>query len=553
MPDFTNELDFLKGIARGLGPDVVGGPVDLAEMVVNLGKAGYGTLGNKLGLLTPEQMPALSQASPGTSEWWAQKVNVPETGSGAYTAGRMAPLLGGLARMAGVGGPGKMAPASPQLQKGAIRVGGDPELMPAHQTGAAGLTTLLGEHKGVIELTSPSIAITRGHLNKDFEGPGGSVYLIPRVGAFDPAAYNTTLFNRDAYTSRHQNFSGLPVSKQDVHVPLTTSTPEGVTDHLAMLKLHPESKGYSMEYSFERAQKRLLKAQASGDLERFWSLVKDGSFPRISFNEKIWAQNAPEWAQDIYSDLNFLADNARRGHVGLGGRLDPKGSAADRLADRLSHPRETLFGEGVPGSASHAAAIHASPSFRSFADYERSPAGAATLLGPDQIETGHTFLASKASNKILDALVSRWGFKNREQAALALKQPLVSMEHNGGVIDAMDRLRDSYSTSSNGPEAKRLAELDFLRSISDARKRMSQVPSSYAELKAVGPQAITGENWAGAIFSNSGGGAPLLLQDALSRAKVPFTTAGNQDPELLFQIAKRLQEEAGPARRTPLK
>lgn len=553
MADFTNELDFLKGIARGLGPDVVGGPVDLAEMVTNLGRAGYGYAGHKLGLLTPEQMPQPLSASPGTSEWWAQKVNVPETGSGAYSAGRMAPLLGGLARMAGVGGPGKVAPASPQAQKGAIRVGGDPELMPAHQTGIAPLTQLLGEHKGVIELTSPSIAITRGHLNNDFEGPGGSIHLIPRVGAFDPAAYNTTLFNRDAYTSRHQNFSGRPVSKQDVHVPLTTPIPEEVTKHLEALKLNPESKGYSMEFAFERAQQRLLKAQASGDLDRFWTLVKDGSFPKVSFNEKVWSQNAPEWAQDIHHDLNLIADNAFRGHIGLGGRMDLQGSAADRLADRLSPPRETMFGEGVPSSPSHAAAIHASPSFRSFADYERSPAGAATLLGPDKIEQGGSFLASKASNKVLDALVAEWGFKNREQAALAMKQPLVSLEHNGNILEALDQRWQGYNRTSNGPEAKRLAELDFLRSISEARKKMSQVPSSYAELKAVGPQSITGENWAGAIFSNTGGGTPELLREALTRAKVSTTTAGSQDPELLFQIAKRLQEEAGPARRTPLK
>lgn len=116
----SSELDFLKGIARALGPDVVGGPVDLAEMVVNLGRAGYGYAGHKMGLLKADQMPELLAASPGTSEWWAQKVNVPETGTGPYSAGRALPLLVGLARAGGVGTPNTQPIPLPQTQRGAI-------------------------------------------------------------------------------------------------------------------------------------------------------------------------------------------------------------------------------------------------------------------------------------------------------------------------------------------------------------------------------------------------------------------------------------------------
>lgn len=87
-----------RGLLRGLTSDVVGGPADIAEQLANLGLAGYGYAGHKLGLLDASEMPKLLEASPGTSEWFARLAKNPDSGAPEYTAGRFVPAAVGLAR-----------------------------------------------------------------------------------------------------------------------------------------------------------------------------------------------------------------------------------------------------------------------------------------------------------------------------------------------------------------------------------------------------------------------------------------------------------------------
>lgn len=75
---------FLRGLLRGFTSDVVGGPADIAEQLANLGIAGYGYLGNKLGLLDASEMPQLLEASPITPETFAGAFVI-DSGSGKYT------------------------------------------------------------------------------------------------------------------------------------------------------------------------------------------------------------------------------------------------------------------------------------------------------------------------------------------------------------------------------------------------------------------------------------------------------------------------------------
>ena len=216
MADFPKgALQYLRGLARAVGPDTLGGPVDLAQDVVNLGIAGVGYLGHKTGMLkTP---PELLQASPGTSDWWAKQVGLADDGSRAYTAGRLAPLGAGAA----VAGAKKLAQVAPrQVEQAlgkiapmakpmyAIRPGGNPELMPSHSTKISADNLIAAmSNGGTFELQSPSIAITRNRLLNTF----GDIKLIPKVGAFDPAAHSSTLFNRDAYTARRGSFDSSTI------------------------------------------------------------------------------------------------------------------------------------------------------------------------------------------------------------------------------------------------------------------------------------------------------------------------------------------------------
>lgn len=205
-----------RGLLRALTADLIGGPVDLAEQVVNLGLAGYGAAGHKLGLLRADEMPRLLEGSPGTSDWFAKGTPLEDQGAPAYQMGRIAPAAVGLLAMnLNPAGVPSRALKSIELQRGALRIGGNPYLIPAHQSSGR---TLLGQTLADTprrELYSPSLAITdyrnpRQPLIGGFGGAGGNVWLIPRIGAFSPAVGPTTLFNRDAFTARWNQFPAAP-------------------------------------------------------------------------------------------------------------------------------------------------------------------------------------------------------------------------------------------------------------------------------------------------------------------------------------------------------
>lgn len=84
---------FVRGLARGLTADIIGGPVDLATLALNGGLAGYGYLGHKLGLLKPSEMPEPIENPTGGSDWFAGK-NTPLTDDGSlgFTAGRISTM-----------------------------------------------------------------------------------------------------------------------------------------------------------------------------------------------------------------------------------------------------------------------------------------------------------------------------------------------------------------------------------------------------------------------------------------------------------------------------
>ena len=90
---------------------------------------------------------------------------------------------------------------------GMLRKGGDESLMPWHQAEGARLLHALEEGRAKGELTSPSIGISKDVIPDQFFHRGGDVMLIPKIGAFDPGAYTSTLFNRDAYTPRAGDYA----------------------------------------------------------------------------------------------------------------------------------------------------------------------------------------------------------------------------------------------------------------------------------------------------------------------------------------------------------
>lgn len=85
-----------RGPARAalrLPLDLLGGTADVAELLANGGLAAGGYLGHKAGLLRPDQLPALLEGSPGTSEWMARKLGLEDKGEKGYNETRLAANL----------------------------------------------------------------------------------------------------------------------------------------------------------------------------------------------------------------------------------------------------------------------------------------------------------------------------------------------------------------------------------------------------------------------------------------------------------------------------
>lgn len=100
MPKYS---DLARGFARSMTADLLGGFGDTANNIENLGRAGYGYVGSKLGLLSPDELPELRDPKDAflTSDWLAKNTPLEDTGSAEYTTGRLSslliPLLGGFA------------------------------------------------------------------------------------------------------------------------------------------------------------------------------------------------------------------------------------------------------------------------------------------------------------------------------------------------------------------------------------------------------------------------------------------------------------------------
>lgn len=109
----------LTAVTRGIIPNALGGPVDLANLGVNAAKAAYGYAGHKGGLLSAEQMPQLDERPVGGSEWIADKM---QQGGllGSYRNPLAETIAGGLlGPMAGAA----VANRAPQIARGLLQMG----------------------------------------------------------------------------------------------------------------------------------------------------------------------------------------------------------------------------------------------------------------------------------------------------------------------------------------------------------------------------------------------------------------------------------------------
>lgn len=303
---------------------------------------------------------------------------------------------------------------------GMLRPGGNPGLMLSHGL-SGGLTAPGG---GLIkELVHPSLAVTGGGRLKNPFGSESGV-LIPKPGAFDPAYSTSTLFNRDAYLARTNEFPG-------------GKTPSA-EERVAMMGLLPPR-----------------KTEGSGS----WKDLHEG-----------------QWRTDPFYQM-----------------------------ENPSKPQD--------------AAILASPAFRSFAEFEKSPKGA-KLLGANMGDI-------QEWDRQFRAEFHDWWAKTQGKAEPYGQDWLAALRQGakGGDTTAQELLRSA-----------------------------ARAPSEYGELKVSGAVPITGDRWAGAILK------PYELQkygDLLADRGIPSAAypAGyiSRNPFDLHQIADAMQQMAGPVKERSLR
>lgn len=545
--DKATAIRYFNGLARGLGPDTLGAPVDTATQLANLALAGGGYLGHKAGLIdTP---PELIENAVGGSDWIAGKLGNPDDSSTAYTAGRLTPTVVGLAKPA-AGGVAKLLDvglASPssrskEAQRGVIRrsvgAGDEPQqdLVLSHSL-RQDVLPQLARDTGSMELYSPSLGVRRGQVMTKF----GDLALIPRVGAFDPAVSPAVMMNRDAYTTRFDGFPG-GIGKnalQPVDSPLKYATRERSEASIRALTSPETMRWQGAPLTEVRELQPLL-----------------GEFRAVS------EAYGPEKAFDLLSnmDTTHFSYDALNGMGQLGNMIfrsaggsvmartppDLRYQAKWRTHDRLFHgqrPEDLRLNEGgsfgVPsqstGKLAHDISVETSPVFRDFRRYERNPLGAGLLSQP-----GRSGKQDAYQNKVLDAAYGfDFGWLSRDamiEAANVAGSGAKKRDGGDGVshfLEAVKRqdprlahLLDDYGVN-NLTQADILKEAPvLLRHAQKARRALQHTPSDYAEVKALGPVQVTPDSFAGVIAQ---GDVRDEIRDLLARNNLPLILRNSAD------------------------
>lgn len=545
--DKATAIRYFNGLARGLGPDTLGAPVDAATQLANLAIAGGGYLGHKAGLI--DTTPELIEKAVGGSDWIAGKLGNPDDGSTAYTAGRLTPMVVGLAKPA-AGGVAKLLDvglASPssrskEAQRGVIRrsvgAGDEPQqdLIMSHSL-RQDVLPQLARDTGSMELYSPSLGVKRGQVMTEF----GDLALIPRVGAFDPATSPAVMTNRDAYTTRFDGFPGQ-IGKNALQ---PTEAP--------------------LKYEVRDNSEAALRALTSPEMVRWQGAplteVRELQ-PLLGEFRAVSEAYGPEKALDLLSNMDtdhFSYDaikgmgqlgnmiwNSPAGPVRLRTTPDLRYHAKWRTHDRLFHgqrPEDLRLNEGgsfgVPsqstGSLAHDISVETSPVFRSFRSYEKNPLGAG-LLAPQ----GRAGMQNRYQNKVLDAAYGfDFGWLSRNamiEAANVVGSGAKKRDGGDGVshfLDAikrqdprLDHLLDDYGVN-NLTQADILKEAPvLLRHAQKARRGLQHTPSDYAEVKALGPVQVTPDSFAGVIAQ---GDVRDEIRDLLARNNLPLILRNSAD------------------------
>ena len=331
-PAFRGDVGrgLLDALNRGLVAQVLGGPMDMANIGVNAIRAGVGYAGHKMGLLSAANMPALDDKPVGGSEWIGDKLQ--KLGAVSGNRNEVAELLSG-----GVLGPAasvKLASSAPAIAKGLRQIGEN----------ARAPTTMKPEQGAIVWHGSPH-KFDKFDSSKIGTGEGAQAYGhgLYLADARDTA---TTYQPRDtrlekkimakySAAERVQQYPAMQVYEDF----LLHKTPQEVADNLA-------AAGYTGS-ELAAAQRALKQASDEYFKQRAGALYKvdlpDSAIARMLDLDKPLSQQAP----DVQKAIAAVAPKNRSGQSMIG--LDASGEEIMRALGIGDGASSLLRSQGVPG------------------------------------------------------------------------------------------------------------------------------------------------------------------------------------------------------------
>lgn len=240
--------DMLSGLTnainRGSVAGLLGSPVDMASGVVNAGAMTAGLLGNKLGLLSADQMPQPSSTPFGGSEWIGKQME--KTGMVSADRNPVAEVFAGLLTPSAISGAGKTAWAMEQNaakpspmnaasrnQSGAIVYHGSPHSFDKFDMSKIGTGEGAQAYgHGLYFADKPGVAQTyRNALAQtEMRDIDGTVVWRAKVGAPPPDGYSEYVAGRALeYAHDAQSSSPYQLAAQTVRAEM-----KGATDRAPM-------------------------------------------------------------------------------------------------------------------------------------------------------------------------------------------------------------------------------------------------------------------------------------------------------------------------------
>lgn len=507
--------DVAKGAIRGLTADVMGAPVDLAILGTNLGIAGVGYLAHKLRLL--KQPPDLIEAKnvPFSSDWHVKNSPLQDTGSAKYTAGRLTGnVLPGIASLA------KNAPRPRQGQVNALYPGGRDDLLLYHQSTDSGLS------KSPNEFYNLSAGITKDHVNSSFGGL--AVVLNPKK--LEPRTSPTVIKNRDFYSPRRGTSlaGGGFVGDQKGRLP-------GLIEELRY---------------WEQFSDDISKMYA--DRVRAEILLAGKKDYRELANKRLTDKFVPTWAQ---------------GGVRMEGSDAPQDLSLRRLGENRSLNPE-LPVRGVDRDNAWTMSMLASPRFQSFKHFEKDPAGAKLLIGPNDVPTSPEMVSGAADDTLRRVIRDNILWEHPADSSRVMRIPDHRLE-GSRFYDLVDSLSSTdVKGMVTGPqvlmqrkpanpmlpavraEYEPMTEAkarELQATIRALRQVYRKVPSEYAETKTFGSLPINKETVA-AIYAGRGTDRSFA-RDLAKKRGIPFVENsgyGSDDFKQLVELQNYIQKRNAP-------